>query len=370
MNFPAPKLLFTTLAVLWLLASAAAQAEPRWLLVFNTSSSMKKRLPAVEAEVKTLLMTEFSRGLHAEDSVGVWTLNDRLHTGQFPLLVWSPERAPLVVSNLVAFVHRQNYSGNTSFAALQPLLDQVIADSERLTVVLICDGEDELHGTPYDGGLNETIKQTRDARKTLHQPFVIVLRTQLGKFVGATVNFPPVPANLPPFPLLPREIKAATPAPPTNVAAAKPPVAAQPLIIVGTHVSANTNDLPKIIIPQTPPVSPSVAVVVKTNPPPANLAPAPVAVRPPPPRVLSPPAAAVVAVTNIAAPATNSAAAPTTNAGTAEDGLSRWLIYIGGGILAAAVALVVFLARRGRRGSHSSLITSSMENDSRPPGQK
>ena len=202
MNFPTRKLLFTTLAALWLLPSVAALAESRWLLVFNTSSAMKKRLPAVEAEVRTLLLADFSRSLRADDGLGVWTLNDKLHTGQLPLITWSPETASSTVSNLVAFVHRQSYSGSTSFAALQPLLDQVIADSERLTVVIICDGEDEIHGTPYDDGLNDTIKQTRDARKNLHQPFVIVLRTQMGKFTGATVNFPPVPANLPPFPLL------------------------------------------------------------------------------------------------------------------------------------------------------------------------
>ena len=359
MNFPTRKYFFTVLAALWLLPSVAALAESRWLLVFNTSSAMKKRLPAVEAEVRTLLLADFSRSLRADDGLGVWTLNDKLHTGQLPLITWSPETASSTVSNLVAFVHRQSYSGSTSFAALQPLLDQVIADSERLTVVIICDGEDEIHGTPYDDGLNDTIKQTRDARKNLHQPFVIVLRTQMGKFTGATVNFPPVPANLPPFPLLPREIKAATPAPPTNIIVVKPPPVA-PLIIVGTHVSTDTNDVPKP--PPPPPTNPVVAAVVKINPPPVTN-PSP---KPPVVRVTNvPPVIAVVTNAPATATETNIVAAVR----PADDTVARHLTYVAAGIIALALLVIVFTVR-ARRTPPSSLITSSLESDSRPPPQK
>jgi hypothetical protein len=329
MNFPTRKLLFTALAALILFSVAArAASEQRWLLVFNTSSAMKPRLSAVEAEVKTLLLTEFSNGLHVGDSLGVWTFNDKLHTGQFPLLTWNPEDAPEAVSNLVAFVRHQNYSGVTSFEALQPLLGRIIADSERLTVVIICDGDGEIHWTPYDTGLNDTIKQTRDARKKLRLPYVLVLRTQQGKFTGATVNFPPVPANLPPFPLLPREIKTATPAPPTNVVAVKPPPPVAPLIIVGTHVSTDTNDVPK------PTTNQVVVTVAKTNSP------------------------AITAETNA-----------TFTDRSATDKASRYLAYVVAGIIALAL-LAIILAVRARRTPPSSLITSSLEQDSRPPSQK
>jgi hypothetical protein len=206
---------------------------------------------------------------------------------------------------------------------LQPLLGRVIANSERLTVVILCDGDGEIHWTPYNDGLNDTIKQTRDDRKKLHLPYVLVLRTQMGKFTGATVNFPPVPANLPPFPLLPREIKAAMPAPPTNIIAVKPPPVA-PLIIVGTHVSADTNDVPK----------PPPAIVMVTNAP-------------------------------ATAPATNVVAAVR----PAEDNVARQLVYVAGGIFALALLVIIF-AVRARRTPPSSLITSSLESDRLPPPQK
>jgi hypothetical protein len=358
--FTLKKILFAALALFAGLLPLAAD-EARWLLVFNTSAAMKKRLPAVEAEIKTLLTTEFGKNLGAGDSLGVWTFSDKLHTGQFPLTVWEPEHAAETVSNLVAFLHRQSYSGATSLGALQPTLNNVIADSERLTIVIVCDGDGEFHWTPYDNGLNETIKNTRDERKSLAQPYVVVLRTQLGKFIGATVNFPPRPASLTAFPILPREARAAAASAAaaaaavaaTNVVVLKPPPVATPLIIVGTHVSTNLNDVPK----PPPATNPAPVAVQKAAVPPAtNRPPVPVAAT----MVHPAPAASPVA------PATN--AAPVAPPPPAEDHFARLLVFVAGGIIVIVVAMV-FVTIRSRRAPTSSLITSSLEDDSRPPRQ-
>ena len=352
--------------MLGLAVGAHAANEQRWLFVFNTSAGMKKRLPAVETQIRTLLAKDFAGSLHAGDSVGVWTLDDKLHMGKFPLITWEPKQAGQLATNLVTFIHKQSYSGNTSFDALQPTLGSVIDDSERLTVVIVCDGESEIHWTPYNDGINETMKQTRDDRKKLLLPYVIVLRTQLGKYVGATVNFPPIPSNLPPFPLLPREIKAipAPLPPPVVVAKVAPP--APPLIIVGTHVSSDTNDINKMAqaAATNPPApekinesnAPVAAATVPVPVPPATKAAATNMVA----RGVPPP---VVVVTNVVA-VTNIMTAP-----VSEDRDTKILTYIGGGLLAAAVALVVFLATR-RSAPRGSLITSSMHGDPRPPEKK
>ena len=82
-----------------LLFAVVARAEPqerRWLFVFGTSSAMKKRLPAVEAEIKTLLLASTNALLAKGDSLGIWTFDDKLHLGEFPLTLWTPERSPLL----------------------------------------------------------------------------------------------------------------------------------------------------------------------------------------------------------------------------------------------------------------------------------
>jgi hypothetical protein len=137
---------------------------------------------------------------------------------------------------------------------------------------------------------------------------------------------------------------------------------APPLIIVGTHVSSDTNDLAKF----------SAAAAVSNAE--AAAVPAPVVAPLQKPVVAVPPinapAAAVTAAqaANTGAPVTTNAPAATTS--PAGDRDTRILTYVGVGLLGAAVALVIFLITRGRATARSSLITSSMQAERRPPEQK
>jgi len=176
------------------------------------------------------------------------------------------------------------------------------------------------------------------------------------------------------------------------------PVEAAPLIIVGTHVTSDTNDIAKLMAanaappPPTPtptpapapapaapaspptaavgvqpapipapPAQPAPVVTQIVNPPPvAQVAPLPAPAPAPPPVVAVVPAPAPVVVTNIVA-ATDM---------THEDLDTKVLTYVGVGLLGAAIVLVIFLIARPRHTPHGSLITSSMQADQRPPEKK
>ncbi len=323
------------LAVLVLGSRATAQAAPeeRWLFIFDNSAGMKKYLPGTEAEIKSLLAASVGGQLHAGDSVGVWTFGRERHVGQFPLVTWDPEQAAVTASNLAAFVHKQTYAGDTSWPALQPLLGQVIKDSERLTLVIFCDGLGTVDWTAYNDGINRTFAQTLAERKKARQPFVLLVRTQHGQFTGCTINFPPGALNVPPFPPLPEPVKI-IPTNPPPVAVKPPPVVVPSLVIVGTNVGTNLGEVMKNI--------PAPA----TNPP----------VAPPEPATVSVP----VAPTN---------AAPATVAEDTDHG-GQVLKYVGVGLFVAAAGLIVFLWARAVRRPRGSLITSSMQNDPRPPPRK
>ena len=408
--------IFTVVLLLVLFSRApasAAQAE-RWLIIFNTSSAMKSRLPAVETEIKSLFATSFSQNLRAGDSVGVWTFDQQLRTGQFPLTTWAPENTVQTTSSLIAFLRKQRFSGNTSFAALQPLLGQLIADSERLTVVIICDGGDEIHWTPYDDGINETLNQTRGERKKSRQPYVLLIRTQLGKYISATVNFPPAPLNVPPFPPLPEETKAMPsnlPPKPVVPVETKPPVTEPSLIIVGTHVGTNLEEVMKMSAATNNPVA--VAPPSTTNPPPVEVEaqqtnsisepvpPAVVATSPPaetaviaaapktnlplaeirPTNLISKPAPPVSSSNVPVAAKEAVVAAPKISASTETNGTvaassapsdndTRILIYVGVGLFVVALVLVILFLVRGQRAPRGSLISRSMQDSSRPPDRK
>jgi hypothetical protein len=239
--------LATALAALVLFSHASAQttSPQRWLLIFDTSSAMKKFLPATTAELQNLFFNSASGQIRAGDSIGVWTFDKKLHAGGYSQLTWMPGQAAVDAADLTVFLNNQHYTDKTTYAALHPALDRLIAHSQRLTVIIFCDGRDNLKLTPYDKEINQTFQQLNMGRKDLKVPFVLVVRTQEGQFVGATVNVPPGSIDLPPFPLLPEPVETAPASPVQTPVNAPPPVVVPPpsLVIVGTNVLTNTNGL-------------------------------------------------------------------------------------------------------------------------------
>ena len=117
-------------------AFAQADEPARWLLVFEVSPAMQKRLPATADVFKNLFDSAAAGQLHEGDTIAIWTCDEKLHTGQAPLTTWQPAQATALTSNLLGFLQRQKPAGGVQLAALQPLLNTVVADSPRLTVVI------------------------------------------------------------------------------------------------------------------------------------------------------------------------------------------------------------------------------------------
>jgi hypothetical protein len=409
---------FALCAEFFLVPAGRAQTAPqiggdRLLFIFDTSADMKKRLPAVQAEVTTLLSSSLGGQLRAGDSLGVWMFDQDLRTGQFPLQPWRPEDAVTIASSINKLVGKQHYANNTRFNALQPQLNQLIQNSERLTVLIFCDGGDEIKWTPYDAGINQVFQQRLAEQKRTRQPFVLVFRTQLGQYAGCTMNFPPGMVRVPEFPPPPAPpAPAKTPPPePPPAPKVKPPPIGPPLIIIGTKVETNmpppaTNSAPMTpanVVPAAPnnPVVPTIPVappppanpmpVVQTNAIPAASA-IPFAptnpVAPKNPIIPSPPANPASAVQANAAPTTStnssppanfppvttakiipispSNSTPPTNAlalpPEASSPARRRALVIGGALLIAAIALAALAVFR-RRPDRSSLISRSMRKD-------
>jgi hypothetical protein len=280
-----------------------------------------------------MLALSLSGRLHSGDDIGVWTFDHEMRTGEFPLQSWSPDNAAKFASNLKTFLGKQRYANGTTFDALQPLLNQVVRSSERLTVLIFCDGQNEISWTPYDTGINQLFQQRQAERKKSNEPFVLVLRSQRGEFTGCVVGFPPDAINVPDFPPLPAPAPTPLPAP-TNQPAVAPVVPTPSLIIIGTKVGTN---LP----PPEPTPAPvtNVVVIVVTNPPPV-----------------------VMALTNAVAiapilPSAKTNAVMSLQKSETSSGSS---LVIGAVLLAVAGALVILVLRRPGRADRSSLITRSM----------
>jgi hypothetical protein len=371
---------FALCAGLLLVPAARAQqpaqtGESRFLFIFDTSADMKKRLPAVQTEVNQLLATSLSGQLRASDSIGVWTFDQNLRSGQFPLQHWLPEDAVTIASDINQFVGKQRFANGTRFDALQPLLNEVIKGSERLTVLIFSDGEDQIQWTPFNAGINQVVQQRLAEQKKTKQPFVLVLRTQLGQYVGCTVNFPPGMVNVPEFPPLPAPVQTPPPAPPPAPVVNPPPPTGPPLIIIGTKVETNWPPAPAPTLPTNPaPVTPTNIVPVvpaapatlvappPTSPAPeiqTNAAPAPVATPAPPanPAPMTPAKLVPVPPPKPTAAANPVAASPENSSPAHKGALAI------GALLIAAGALAALAFFRGRRADRGSLISRAMRKD-------
>jgi hypothetical protein len=372
-NLRVSRLFFAVLAGIFFISKIWAQedqpnVENRFLFIFSTSADMKSRVTAMQTQMNQLLSGTMGGELHPGDTMGVWTLGKNVQAGQFPLLRWNPDTAATIAGAINKFIRKQRYIGTNNFRTLQPLLERVTESSPRLTVLIFCDGETEFNGTPYDGNINQVFQQQRAELKKERLPFVIVLRTQRGEFVGCSVNYSPGMVNLPPFPPwpqpqqpLPEPIKTNLPAPTTAPRAL-------PLVIVGTRVETNWNAY-YFAMTNVPAAPPNPAPVPQINPvAPSNVPPkiepaiTNVGVMPPLPETNLPMANIATRISNVVAtPVMNSITS--TNAIVSSentDSNRKGTLALAAGFLIGAIALTVLFIFRSRHSDRSSLITRTI----------
>ena len=258
----------------------------RYLFIVETSASMQPRASGTLQVVVQLLMSDLNGNLRRGDTLGVWTFNEQLYAGRFPLQVWSPERRQIIAQRVTEFLRKQplETSPNLNLAITEML--RVIKNSDNITVILFSDGSGEMHGTPFDEQINAVYWEQQLKMQKAGMPFVTVLRAHGGVIVSHSVNFAPWPVDIPIFPTLYETAQGAaaqptpTNPPPNSVSLATntpalpalekkvetaveasavkpevPPVAvAKPLALAPTAVAETPKIEPADLITATPPV--------------------------------------------------------------------------------------------------------------------
>jgi len=231
----------------------------RYLLVIETSRAMSRRLDPLRQAIQSLLRSPLAEQAHPGDTIGLWTFNEDLYTGAFPLQQWSPDAQGDVSQRIDTFVKEQKYEKHARFDKVVAALDKLARNSQFITVIIVCLGEIDIQGTPFDGEINEFFRTWRLKQPGAGTPFVIALRAQAGRFVAFSLNPSPWPAELPP---LPKELL--TPLKAVMAAAPKPATSTVPNLII----SGKKRDPapPAAVVQQTPPVAATVATSVLAAP--------------------------------------------------------------------------------------------------------
>jgi hypothetical protein len=401
------------LLVLWgqcLPAQTSVARRPqanRWLIVVQTTSSMQPRAAAVADLAAMLVASGMGEQMHDGDSLGLWTFNEQLYTGLFPLERWVSGKRKIIADRVYDFVKGQKFEKNGQFNSVLFDLDKVIQNSELLTVVLLTDGREPIRGTPFDSGINKVYNAWKEEQEKAHFPFITVLRAQHGQLTHYTVTVPPWPLEMPPMPV-------ALEPPQPAVTATSAPTFLPPLIVSGkkhenppamTAPTAEQSNANPTEITASVPMTPQPSATASTETPrtqsaeapapsPGNAGPEPVSMakaasaEPPPPPAATPvtesrPPEPVASAPEspsgsesrpIAAIQAGSTPTPETAAQTAvatppSDFLSRkkgWLIPLGIAALVVtsfALGVVFDMVRRMRSPRRISLITRSLDQE-------
>jgi len=93
--------------------------EHRFLFMIETSRAMEKRSSGIASALDQLFRSGMQGQIRSGDTLGVWTYNDELHAGEFPLQTWSGD--PQRVSNaIMPFLAKQRFGK-------QPRFDHVLS---------------------------------------------------------------------------------------------------------------------------------------------------------------------------------------------------------------------------------------------------
>ncbi|MBA4147821.1 MAG: hypothetical protein H0X66_06865 [Verrucomicrobia bacterium] len=216
------------LLFLFVTAASAQTAERRVLFIVETSKETKSLAEAERKLVGALVDTGLGGLLEANDSFGVWTFNETLHVGKFPMQRWTPDGRKLLVQRVHDFLKAQPYEKSPRIETVWRPLQTVIRNSPAIMVVLVTSGKHAISGTPFDDEINSHLKSAyRDYQKK-KTPAVVVLSATSGEILRYSVNPAIGDVRIPilTVPIVPVKIAQPAPTPKTNAPPSKPKVAA------------------------------------------------------------------------------------------------------------------------------------------------
>jgi hypothetical protein len=186
-------LLILLLAWPWAVGAQPAVPSPnpppnRFLFIVDTSDSAPGRFQGELQAVQDLLGSGIGGQAQEGDSVGLWTFNESATSRHFALQHWAASEKRAITAHALVFLQAQKSQERTGIEKMLPELNRVINDSGYITVILISDGTEALHGTPYDKAINAAYKKWRKEQQKAKRPFVTVLQGKYGQFTGYSVT--------------------------------------------------------------------------------------------------------------------------------------------------------------------------------------
>src|SRR5258706_2337360 len=90
-------------------------SSSRYLLIVETSHAMQKRAENTLKVASDLVRSGLNGQMHDGDTLGLWTYNEQVYTGKFPLAKWSPQLGNSVAAQVGKFLNQQKFEKQSDF---------------------------------------------------------------------------------------------------------------------------------------------------------------------------------------------------------------------------------------------------------------
>jgi hypothetical protein len=259
-------ILLTALSASWAAVTTAPRRGPegnRFLFIVDTSSSMKRIEQAGRQVVFDLVNSGIEGRMQPGDTFGVWTFEDDVKGGVFPIQVWTPEKSSDLAGQVGRFL-KEELGGRAS------RLDVAITNAERLVksvrdvdIVIVTSSGTRFKPDETWAILEQNWKGRLEEAQKNKKAMVITLACRSGRMAQATVALQGERLNLAAPPeRRPAPMAKAEPAPEPP-----PKPVRDPIIMRGTPKARPIDDIPTRFSP--PPTAPAPEPVENPIPEPA-----------------------------------------------------------------------------------------------------
>ncbi len=222
--------------------------EHRYLLVVDTSKAMQSREQNTLQAVEDLLYSGMDGQIKDGDVLAVWTYNDEVFAGTFPIQRWSAAEKGTIISRVLTHLRNQKPGKVGDLSKALQAMSYVVRESDFLTMIVMTDGEQKIRGTLFDKNINDFCERQEKKQRKAKMPIVIAMRSINGQVTEYAVSLPPRLIRIPQVPVPPpvepatAELAKAAETPKVSVETIKAPPGA--LIFAGSS--------PKPIVVKTP----------------------------------------------------------------------------------------------------------------------
>jgi hypothetical protein len=164
-----------------------AQEGHRFLFVVETSSGNRKFEGSNRQAVFDLIVGGVNGNMRSGDTYGIWTFNDEVKAGEFPLTIWEKNQALDLAGQAAAFLQKQKYTKKASPSFLVDALRRLSDRVGDFNVFIVSSGEDPISGTPFDQNINAAYKALEKQSVRTGRPMVTTFAVRKSRPVRSGV---------------------------------------------------------------------------------------------------------------------------------------------------------------------------------------